>query len=112
MRLRIRDGSIESEIGTLAIGRRGILLVAEWLVGKDEPPAFDESDAAAERLAAAYARYFRGNLQAFDRLGMGEQPGRARPVRRPALASRRRGRRQLAHRAFRHIALRGRIRLA
>ena len=72
MRLRIRDGSIESEIGTLAVGRRGILLVAEWIVGKAEPPAFDASDAAADRLMAAYARYFRGNLQAFARLGMGE----------------------------------------
>ena len=71
MRLRIRDGSIESEIGTLAIGRRGILLVAEWIVGKEEPPAFDASDAAADRIMAAYARYFRGNLQAFARLGMG-----------------------------------------
>lgn len=72
MRLRIRDGSIESEIGTLAIGRRGVLLVAEWIVAKAEPPAFDASDAAAERLTAAYARYLRGNLQAFVRLGMGE----------------------------------------
>jgi methylated-DNA-[protein]-cysteine S-methyltransferase len=72
MRLRIRDGSIESDIGILAIGRRGILLVAEWMVSDGDPPAFSDSDAAAARLSAAYARYFRGNLQAFARLGMGE----------------------------------------
>ena len=72
MRPRIRDGIIESEIGALAVGRRGILVVAEWLVGKAEPPAFDASDATATKLIEAYMRFFRGNLQAFARLPMGE----------------------------------------
>ena len=72
MRPRTRDGTIDSEIGTIAVGRRGILLVADWIVGRAEPPSFDPSDAAAARLVAAYARYFRGDMRAFDRLPAGE----------------------------------------
>jgi methylated-DNA-[protein]-cysteine S-methyltransferase len=72
MRPRVRDGIIESDIGTLAVGRRGVLLVAEWLVGKAEPPAFEAADAAVARLMDAYTRYLRGNPQPLARLPMGE----------------------------------------
>jgi hypothetical protein len=56
MRPRVRGGIIESDIGTLAVGRRGILLVAEWIVADHTPPPFADSDAAATRLADACAR--------------------------------------------------------
>ena len=47
MRVRAKDGVIESEIGTLAVGRRGVLLSAEWMVGRGAPPDFDPADEAA-----------------------------------------------------------------
>ncbi len=72
MRARIRDGTIESEIGTLAVGRRGLLLVAEWMVGREEPPRYEPWDEMATAFVEAYARYFRGKLQAFDRLPIGD----------------------------------------
>jgi O-6-methylguanine DNA methyltransferase len=75
MRPRVRGGIIESDIGTLAVGRRGILLVAEWIVADHTPPPFADSDAAATRLADACARYLRGNLDAFTRLPEGERMG-------------------------------------
>jgi methylated-DNA-[protein]-cysteine S-methyltransferase len=72
MRTRIREGIIESEIGTLAVGRRGLVLVAEWIVGRDEPPRFEPSDKMASAFLEAYARYFRGRFQAFGRLPIGD----------------------------------------
>ena len=61
MRPRARDGIIESEIGVLAVGRRGVLLAAEWLVGRARPPEFDPHDDMATAFLAAYLRYFRGH---------------------------------------------------
>ena len=72
MRLRTRDGIIESEIGTLAVGRRGLVLVAEWMVGRAEPPRFERWDDMAAGFAKAYGRYFRGDMDAFDRLPIGD----------------------------------------
>lgn len=74
MRARARDGIIESEIGTLAVGRRGVLLSAEWMVGRATPPDFDPHDEAASGFVAAYLRYFRGHdwREAFDGLPIGD----------------------------------------
>ena len=72
MRTRIRDGTIESEIGTLAVGRRGLLLVAEWMVGRAEPPRFEPWDDMAAEFVEAFGRYFRGKFQAFDGLPIGD----------------------------------------
>jgi methylated-DNA-[protein]-cysteine S-methyltransferase len=72
MRLRVREGIIESEIGALAVGRRGILLVAEWLVDGTEQPAFDRKDASVAALVEGLSAYFRGRPQAVDGLPMGE----------------------------------------
>ena len=60
MRVRAKDGVIQSEIGTLAVGRRGVLLSAEWMVGREAPPDFDPEDDAASAFVDAYVRYFRG----------------------------------------------------
>lgn len=70
MRARVRDGIIESEIGTLAVGRRGVLLSAEWMVGRATPPDFDLRDEAAVALVAAYRRYFRGHVGAATFAGL------------------------------------------
>jgi methylated-DNA-[protein]-cysteine S-methyltransferase len=60
MRARARDGIIESEIGTLAVGRRGVLLSAEWMIGRATPPDFDRRDEMAAAFVEAFLRYFRG----------------------------------------------------
>jgi methylated-DNA-[protein]-cysteine S-methyltransferase len=74
MRPRVRDGIIESEIGTLAVGRRGILLSAEWMVGRATPPDFDPRDDVAAAFVDAFARYFRGRVgpETFEDLPLGE----------------------------------------
>ncbi|MEY3141860.1 MAG: hypothetical protein RLY21_353 [Planctomycetota bacterium] len=74
MRARTRDGIIESEIGTLAVGRRGILLSAEWMVGRATPPDFDRRDEMASAFVEAFLRYFRGRVGAdtFEGLPVGE----------------------------------------
>lgn len=64
MRPRVREGIIESEIGTLAVGRRGVLLSAEWMVGRAAPPAFDPRDKMAAAFVDAFVRYFRGRVGA------------------------------------------------
>ncbi len=74
MRPRARDGIIESEIGTLAVGRRGVLLAAEWLVGRASQPDFDRRDEMAAGFVEAYLRYFRGHdwLESFRTLPIGD----------------------------------------
>ena len=74
MRPRARDGIIESDLGSLAVGRRGVLLSAEWMVGGAAPPDFDRRDEMASAFVAAYLRYFRGHVGAatFAHLPMGE----------------------------------------
>jgi len=74
MRARARDGIIESEIGTLAVGRRGVLLAAEWLVGRVAPPDFDRRDEMAAGFVEAYLRYFRGHdwRESFRTLPIGD----------------------------------------
>lgn len=74
MRTRARDGIIESEVGRLAVGRRGVLLSAEWLVGATEPPDFDRRDQMAAAFVEAYLRYFRGHdwHDAFAALPIGD----------------------------------------
>jgi methylated-DNA-[protein]-cysteine S-methyltransferase len=74
MRPRARDGIIESKIGTLAVGRRGGLLSAEWMVGRAAPPAFDPRDEMACAFVEAFLRYFRGcdREEAFKDLPIGD----------------------------------------
>jgi methylated-DNA-[protein]-cysteine S-methyltransferase len=74
MRPRARDGIIESDIGTLAVGRRGVLLSADWLVGRASAPDFDPRDEIAAAFVAAYLRYFRGHdwREAFEDLPIGD----------------------------------------
>jgi methylated-DNA-[protein]-cysteine S-methyltransferase len=74
MRPRARDGIIESDIGALAVGRRGVLLSAEWLVGRASAPAFDPRDEMAAAFVAAFLRYFRGHdwHAAFKNLPIGD----------------------------------------
>ena len=74
MRARARDGIIESEIGTLAVGRRGVLLAADWLVGRAAPPDFDRRDEVAAAFVEAYLRYFRGRgwHASFESLPVGD----------------------------------------
>jgi methylated-DNA-[protein]-cysteine S-methyltransferase len=74
MRAHALGGIIESEIGTLAVGRRGVLLSAEWMVGRATPPDFDRRDEIAAAFVEAFLRYFRGRLGAdtFARLPIGE----------------------------------------
>lgn len=74
MRARARDGIIESEIGTLAVGRRGVLLSAEWMVGRATPPDFDRRDEIAANFVEAFLRYFRGRIgsETFAGLPTGE----------------------------------------
>jgi O-6-methylguanine DNA methyltransferase len=74
MRPRARDGVIVSEIGTLAVGRRGVLLSAEWMIGRGAPPDFDRRDEAASAYLDAFLRYFRGRVgnDTFDGLPPGE----------------------------------------
>lgn len=72
MRPRVRNGIIESEIGTLAVGRRGFLLAAEWMTGRAEPPAYDRRDETVAAFIEAFTRYFRGHMETFDHLPLGE----------------------------------------
>ena len=74
MRPRARDGIIESEIGTLAVGRRGVLLAAEWMVGRAAAPDFDRRDRMASAFVDAFLKYFRGRdwEAAFEDLPLGD----------------------------------------
>jgi methylated-DNA-[protein]-cysteine S-methyltransferase len=74
MRARARDGIIESEIGTLAVGRRGVLLAAEWMVGRATAPDFDRRDETVTAFVEAFLKYFRGRdwKEAFNDLPMGD----------------------------------------
>ena len=56
MRARARDGIIESEIGTLAVGRRGVLLAAEWMVGRATAPDFDRRDETVTAFVEAFLK--------------------------------------------------------
>lgn len=72
MRLKSQHGIIESEIGVLAVGRRDLQLVAEWMVAGTELPRFEPWDELAVAFVKAFGRYFRGDMRAFDRLPIGD----------------------------------------
>jgi len=68
-------GIVDTPCGTLAVGRRGARLVADWLVpgaADAQPPHFDPADAEAVALAAAIDAHFGGDASALERIPTGE----------------------------------------
>jgi methylated-DNA-[protein]-cysteine S-methyltransferase len=63
--------SIETPVGTLAVGCRDGEPVVEWLTGGAPPPPFDADDPAQLRLADAIERAFAGDQSALDSIPTG-----------------------------------------